>query len=824
MRIDFPQLMPEAPFTPAQLALEKSGLEFLRNGKFRKARDAFKSLNKTQPSRALPLLIEANLGLANEMIAKGQVSEANQVLAYLKNIAPASTNLTLTPALGKISGDAWSALVPLAAQRLGASTQPAGSIRAADEMILGAASPDHPGHPDAKAILTALEIGYGAAATEQTTPLLRSVPRASPFSHWVFFFKGMTALESGDPARAADCFRRVPENSLLHASIPAMLTLCGAPATPLPTPRTVRALCAWADHPTLAEPLLQAEPLWRNKKRSKALTLLTKTVPGLFCWGARSFQADLTRFLTTEFVVTHLDDTDYGESLLDYVSGSSRGVARAAVDQAFFAINFAEYSGCAHRHFTEALTKLDGISRVAQLSPAMQSRIFTNLAETYIADIKRHPNSECSGPNAKYALEHAIKHDPDNLRAWLMQCDLLSMGKDTSTYHRFLDDLTKRFPAQKEVLIRNGDCCVNRKTYTKALRNFESAAKLDSVDPRISCGILRARLGIAEEAYTKRKPSKANWELIDALASSNLSCAEYSLWRLRVRRIVLEARQGTNEGTLVEFAAATLPLAPSEFLLETACRFGIVKFELRFKEETLEKMFPSRQGPECLADFLAVIDEVEAFEDSAHHANAGGVASRIYAAHQALLFRFVVERKDLITLLIKTFNSVSPNLALVSPVIQKWFARDPEDPLLRFLCATYRFPWVSSPPRVDPRELATHLRDSHDPDKHRLLVLLQKHSDRIAAGRYGRNLRERTPKLDLDYDPHANDDDNYDDDDDDDSFQDGFAAIDQAMGKMSPAKLLGLLGNIFGGAGLPGLGNLADPFPGHPPRSKPPQS
>ena len=53
---------------------------------------------------------------------------------------------------------------------------------------------------------------------------------------------------------------------------------------------------------------------------------------------------------------------------------------------------------------------------------------------------------------------------------WLMQCDLLAMGKDTSTYHRFLDDLTKRYPAHKEVLIRNGDCCTGCKSYAKALR------------------------------------------------------------------------------------------------------------------------------------------------------------------------------------------------------------------------------------------------------------------------------------------------------------------------------------------------------------------
>jgi len=807
--------MPDVTFTSSELALEQTGLEFLRNGKFRKARDAFKSLNKSQPVRALPLLIDANLGLANEMMAKGQVSEANQVLAYLKTIAPADFKLALTAATDANPRDAWSTMVPLAAQRLTSSTgEAAVSIRAADEMILGASSPDHPGHPDAKAILTALELGYGSATTAETTKLLRTVPRSSPFSHWVLFFKGMTALESGDHARAADCFRRVPENSLLEPSISALLTLCGAPATPQPSPRTVRALCAWAGHPSLAEPLLLAEPLWRKKQRSKAFTLLTSKVPGLFCFGARSFHAELTRLLTTEFL-HRSNHTDYLETVLGYVGVKSRIAANAAVDQAFFSTDFADYSRCAHCHFATALQNLDGMSRVAPIRPAMLSRIFTQLGENYLTAIKRDPEDLCTPPNAKKALEHALRHDPDNLRAWLMQCDLLSMGKDASAYHRFLDDLTKRFPTQKEVLIRNGDCCVARKTFTKALRNFESAAKIDSVDPRISRGVLRARLGIADEAYKKHTPAKANWALIDSLASSNKSCAEHSLWRLRVRRIVLEARFGMAEDELIALVADTLPLAPSAFLLETACRFGILHYGLSLREKTRETLFPSRPTPESLADFLAVMDEEASFEDSAHYYDAQGTAQQIFSAHQPLLLQFAHERKDITTLLIKVFSGGSSNLALACPVIQEWFRRVPSDPLVRLICTIYSFPWLRSPPREDPKKLASLLADSAHPDDGRLLMLIQKDMQRADAAKYGGNRQQRTPKLDLDYDPHDGDEEDYDDDDDE------FSEFDQAMGKMSPSELMKILNSSLSSGDFPDLGSFIDSLPNPRPPSKP---
>ena len=799
--------MSDLKLTPAELALEQAGLELLRVGKFRKARDAFKSLNKSQPSRALPLLIDANLGLAQDMMAKGQVSEANQVLAYLKTIAPAGFKLNLTPPEVVVNPrDAWAGRVPLAAQRL-ASAAPLtdAAICAADEMILGASSPDHPAHPDAAAILTALELGYGPAAAAETAALLRTVPRSSPFSHWVLFFKGMTALESGDRTRAAECFRRVPEKSLLHPAICALLTLCGVSETPQPTPRTVRALCSWAGISNLAEPLLLTDPLWRKKQHSKAFTLLTKKVPGLFCLGARSFHADLTRLLTAEYVVTDQYESDYFETVLDYVEPKPRSLANAAVDLSFFTIDFLTFSSCAHQHLATVVENLETISRVAPISLAMRSRIFTQVAEGYIRSVKQHSSDRCSGPNAKKALGRAISDDPNNLRAWLMQCDLLAMGKDTSTYHRFLDDLTKRFPTHKEVLIRNGECCTERKSYTKALRNFESAAKIDSVDPRITRGMLRAHLGAAEEAYKKRTPAKANWDLIDSLAATDKSDAEHSLWRLRARRIVLEISCGINEVEVGVLVAAALPLAPNAFLLENACRFGVLHRGLVLKEKSLNILFPARPGPESLADFLAVIDEVATFEDGNFHIGAQNISQEIFATHQALLLSFVVVRRDLTTLLIRIFSSTHPDIDLVCPVIEQWYRRDPSDPLLRLICGNYRFPWLEAIPDPPFMELATQLLSSPDPDDRRLLPLLQRDALREFEPTYDRKRQEKSAKLDLDYDPHGGDHD-YDDDDDDEEEDDDdedFTDLEESLGKMSQPELIEVLNRALGSTGFP---------------------
>lgn len=60
--------------------------ELLKEGRWRKARDEIKPLLKAERVRFLPLLFEANVGLAREMIGKGLISEARQVVAYLKRI------------------------------------------------------------------------------------------------------------------------------------------------------------------------------------------------------------------------------------------------------------------------------------------------------------------------------------------------------------------------------------------------------------------------------------------------------------------------------------------------------------------------------------------------------------------------------------------------------------------------------------------------------------------------------------------------------------------------------------------------------------------
>jgi len=73
--------------------LERQALDDMAAARFRKARDAYKILCKQDREKYLPGLVEANRRLAEQLMGNGLVSEAEQVLTYLKTIAPPSSIL-----------------------------------------------------------------------------------------------------------------------------------------------------------------------------------------------------------------------------------------------------------------------------------------------------------------------------------------------------------------------------------------------------------------------------------------------------------------------------------------------------------------------------------------------------------------------------------------------------------------------------------------------------------------------------------------------------------------------------------------------------------
>ena len=84
--------------------LEIQAREALAKGKFRQAKDAFKDLYKKDKVKYLPELLQCYLGLGQEMIQNGQLSDATQIIENIRALSRDGSEVSLEIAIAmKIS-------------------------------------------------------------------------------------------------------------------------------------------------------------------------------------------------------------------------------------------------------------------------------------------------------------------------------------------------------------------------------------------------------------------------------------------------------------------------------------------------------------------------------------------------------------------------------------------------------------------------------------------------------------------------------------------------------------------------------------------------
>ena len=209
---------------PSELSseqLERQARDDMAAARFRKARDTYKVLCKQDREKYLPGLIEANRRLAEQLMEKGLTSDAEQVLAYLKTIAPPS-RLVVTDVSLALNKHDWQAAFD-AALRLWKDAPAALDERdratVADALVLafpnadGAGGLAAPEGPELAAIVGALRC-LSEERWEQAQELLRPVPRWSLFDAWKILVKGMIAFYAGDPGKAETLFAQLPTHGV----------------------------------------------------------------------------------------------------------------------------------------------------------------------------------------------------------------------------------------------------------------------------------------------------------------------------------------------------------------------------------------------------------------------------------------------------------------------------------------------------------------------------------------------------------------------------------------------------------------------------------
>ena len=285
----------------AQDPIAAPTLAWMREGRWRKARDAAKDLLKRDGTRYLPLLIEANVGLAREMLGKGLVKEASTVVDYLATIAPAALVAGLraelaapvvkrsAPDPAKLEAAGWWA----AALRVDAAAPadvPAADLAAIDLLVSDGWVPPA-GEGDEREQRLARELAAvraGCAATgdgrwEAAREALQGLPRQSVFRHWRLFLRGVRCFFEDEVDTARQCFGELPPHGALaraaRAFDPGLVT--AGPVAPVGA-RVPLYLAATGQPAAWGGPIVAAAAAWKAGKQVDAFETLLAGMKGVF--------------------------------------------------------------------------------------------------------------------------------------------------------------------------------------------------------------------------------------------------------------------------------------------------------------------------------------------------------------------------------------------------------------------------------------------------------------------------------------------------------------------------------------------------------------
>lgn len=561
--------------------LEAQAREHLSAGRWRKARDGFKELCKQDPRTFRPLLVEANVGLARSMLAQGLISEARQVVTYLKTLASADVVAGLELELAACSGDAPK-LVPgaialLASGSLAKSEQ----LPWADKLVVAFAPAETSDRTpaeaqvaaDVRAIQDAIESAC-AGDCEGALELIRPLKRDSALGHWRLFVRGLVAFQRGEAEKAVRFFEDLPADSAPGRARAAWLLLLGKIPDPMPSTALIEATAAMSGQEGWGRVLVRAETLWRAGDPVASYRSVRDSVASFPSEGL-----DLSSVLTEfYFNSIFLADERLGAAYGDFfVPIEVRGRAKnrtelSLIRRTFCLVQAGELAP------DELAEKWEAFLVDRELLHGPNPRL-TSLGWAWLGEVlarpwpsesfvRRNPKAR-DATRAIAALEKSIALDPANAAAHLVLSSVYETAGKVRERNRLLDAMTTRFPENKEVLIAAGAGCIDRKSLLKAIDYFERALLLDRLDPKTPDLIVSACLRLARQRFQKGRPHEGRIAL-DRASKFLVEGPENFLrnpWCFGVRHGVLEQIYGdAAKGADVLTRARAASPFPAAFL------------------------------------------------------------------------------------------------------------------------------------------------------------------------------------------------------------------------------------------------------------------
>ena len=577
--MSLPVVSPTLPTASA----EQRAREFLAAGKFRKARDEFKLLCKQDRAKYLPLLIQANLGLAREMLAHGLASDAQQVLAYLKTIATpadlAGLELETAARVGQFTAVLPQALATLANPP--PSLTATAKLQLADQVIL--AFEPFPTDAitaalvaDAQAVQDALQ-AVATGQFDQAADRVRPIPHGSAFAHWKLFIKGQLAFHRGRFDLARQSFAAVPADSAPGKAGVAYRLWAGEPLSPAGPVAThvLDGIGRLAGQRALGLVLADAERNWRAQQPRQSYEVLRRAVVAF-----PSENLDLVGALSEFYFQSLLSAppavADPLAKCFDAIATQRGGKTPVELKLVWrsLALYFAPISNAVELQadwigFIREHEKLQGAN------PRLASVAYEWLGQQLAAVRSAEGPFGFGRPEMRQrqgaldSLRKSVKLDPTNRTAYLTLAAVYERLRLPSDRNKLLDEMTARFPDDKAVLIEAARGCLDRNACQKGLGYLDRVRQLDRLDPAVPDLMVEGLLQQAGQQFKQNRldTARATFDSIGDLLVDQADNLVRSRWCVLIRQGLLEHCAGqTQRGDELLAAGRAASPAPSAFL------------------------------------------------------------------------------------------------------------------------------------------------------------------------------------------------------------------------------------------------------------------
>jgi hypothetical protein len=267
--------------------LEELAKKSVFEGKLRIARDALIELVRIDRTRYLPDLLGCCNMLAEQMARNGQLTEAQSLVTYIKNLGGESAvtvDLTLfQPGANKSDSPVSSIINQI---KSGHQISPEHKYQAADTAIACGELPT--GLPDSfssdcNAVKTALSFVCDSEF-EKAAEMLKPVPFESPFSQWKLLVRGMIFYYTGDNEKAEKAFAKIVLSTVPAKLAKSFLVLLNQKKYLLndDTDReeVLKKSCVFAGYSKFSDVLPRAQYLWMTERYRDSFSHVEKTLPG----------------------------------------------------------------------------------------------------------------------------------------------------------------------------------------------------------------------------------------------------------------------------------------------------------------------------------------------------------------------------------------------------------------------------------------------------------------------------------------------------------------------------------------------------------------